>query len=270
LQRSFLGIYAGAKAAGVMESGLAKRVFLSTYFLYKRYFEDPFAGLVKRYPSLFQGGHILDVGANVGYTAGVFAGVLTQGFQVYAFEPDPATFATLESVLSSKKLATKVVPVWAAVGASDGWIDMWHNEQHGADHRIFTEAFSRIHTEKTQVARVPLRTVDSFVAEQVSGPVQFIKIDAQGYEPAVCAGMERTLACNPRAVVAVEYAPQGISELGLDPGEIPAFFEKHGFRIAMVDHCGRIVPAGRERIAVVLEKREYLDLICSRQPFEST
>ena len=44
---------------------------------YKRLVEDPFAALVRARPELFTGGEIIDVGANVGYTAQVFARALS-------------------------------------------------------------------------------------------------------------------------------------------------------------------------------------------------
>ena len=54
-------------------AGLQRTDVSAPYLLYKRYLEDPFAALAKIRPSLFRGGDILDTGANIAYTASLFA-----------------------------------------------------------------------------------------------------------------------------------------------------------------------------------------------------
>lgn len=70
----FTRVYSLARSTRVLEVPVFKRGFLFSYFLYKRWYEDPFWALTKRSPELFFGGDILDIGANIGYTACVFAG----------------------------------------------------------------------------------------------------------------------------------------------------------------------------------------------------
>ena len=52
-----------ARKAKVLELPWIHRAFVSSYFLYKRFYEDPFRGLIRRMPGLFQNGDILDIGA---------------------------------------------------------------------------------------------------------------------------------------------------------------------------------------------------------------
>jgi len=66
--RIFTGAYSLARSAKLLENGWAKRVFVSAYFLYKRFWEDPFWSLINRRPKLFENGDVLDIGANVGCT----------------------------------------------------------------------------------------------------------------------------------------------------------------------------------------------------------
>ena len=77
-----LSVYGFANRRGLLNTSLAQEAFARSYFLYKRAVEDPFAALLRRRPELFRGGHVLDVGANIGYTAAVFASGLSPGCRV--------------------------------------------------------------------------------------------------------------------------------------------------------------------------------------------
>ena len=137
----FTRVYNLARSTGLFEIPLFKRLFLFAYFLYKRWYEDPFWALAKRSPELFTNGDILDIGANIGYTACVFAAARKTPAKIYAFEPDLASFATLEETIRRKHLGDIVEVFNMAVGSADGSLEFWHNEQHSADHRVVTEQF---------------------------------------------------------------------------------------------------------------------------------
>jgi len=117
----FTRAYNLARSAGLFEIPLFKRFFLFSYFLYKRWYEDPFWALGKRSPELFGNGDILDVGANIGYTACVFVETIKPPGKVYAFEPDTASFATLGEVIRRKNLGDAVEIFNMAVGSADGF-----------------------------------------------------------------------------------------------------------------------------------------------------
>jgi hypothetical protein len=73
---------------------------------------------------------------------------------------------------------------------------------------------------------------DTLERERIS-PVRFIKIDVQGYEPAVCQGMEGTLTANPDCVVSLEYMPEALArgEAGF------AFWDSAGRCTWCSQHC---------------------------------
>ena len=58
-------------------------------------------------------------------------------------------------------------------------------------------------------------SIDSFL-ESKPGPVSFVKIDVQGYELAVCQGMQNTLRKNLDITIVLEYTPSAMRELGFD------------------------------------------------------
>jgi FkbM family methyltransferase len=243
-------------------SFLYRRVFLPAYFAYKRRLEDPFAALVRARPELFRGGHVVDVGANVGYTATVFAPALEPGFRVFAFEPDVAMHAVLLGVICDRRLGERVHVERAAVGAEPGTIRFWHNPAHQGDHRVYTPELARTGRDPGTVTEVPMIALDGFLAGR--GPIAFIKIDVQGWEPGVCAGMAATLAANPRVAVAVEFSPADLRDQGHDPAALLAFFLGRGYVMTPVRRglaAGSLTPADALALA---DAHGYLDLLFTR------
>lgn len=259
--------YNVARRAGLLEFSWSRRVFLFSYFLYKHWYEDSLVTLVKRHPQLFQGGDILDIGANIGYTASVFAAAIEPPTKVYAFEPDQASFVTLREVIHRKNLEASVEIFQMAVGASDGTLEFWHNDEHSADHRVVTRQFNSPELDRSKVTTVPVTSIDSFVASRGVGNVSFIKIDVQGYELAVCEGMQQTLQAFPQLCVAFEYAPYGMRELGFDPAALLQFFRKAGYQLYTLTRS-ELRPAGDDAsIDLAAQRFGYVDVLCSKKSF---
>ena len=269
----FTGAYSMLRATGILESKWANRAYVSSYFLYKRFWEDPFHTLIERRPEVIGDGNVLDIGANIGYTACLFARAIKPGRAVYAFEPDQATFRTLTDTIQRRRLGNAVVAVNAAVGDADGTLEFWHNQDHAADHRVATEHFKES-TGKTggldgsQVTRVNVVSVDSFVELRRIDAVSFIKIDVQGFEPAVCQGMERTLARFPDVNVCCEYSPDSFAELGFDPAAVLDFFERRGMQAHILRRSGISAVNKREEIVLAVREEGYVDLLYSRRRAE--
>jgi FkbM family methyltransferase len=239
---------------------MGRELFLSSYFAYKRRLEDPYAALIKSMPELFRGGHILDVGANVGYCSVLFAGAADAGQKVYGFEPEPFNFALLEYALRQRGLDNRVVATRAAVGAANGTLRLWLNPRHHGDHRILTDALMG-ETRVGETMEVPVVAIDSFVERESIHPIRFIKIDVQGYEPAVCEGMSQTLAANPECVVSLEYMPAALREQGYDPQKLVEWFESRGYVAHSVLHGGRLKPG----VPKSLREDEWVDLLFAQK-----
>jgi len=263
--RIFTGAYSLARSAKLLETPWAKRAFVSSYFLYKRFWEDPAWNLIKRKPELFKNGNILDVGANIGYTSCLFAGVLTPGSKVYSFEPDPDNFELLAGVIRRRKLSQKIVAINAAVGSADGFVELWHNKNHSGDHRVLTDHFRDSIADRSLTYKVPMMSVDSFLEARNVREVSFIKIDVQGYELEVCEGMRKTLAKCPDLNVCCEYSPNGLAELGFDPDGLLDFFRSNGFRINILTRSSIELKESNSEIHRVTDRAEYVDLLCSRK-----
>ena len=160
----------------------------------------------------------LDIGANIGYTATVLAQVIKPNRKVFAFEPEPFNFKILQQTVLQSEFEGKIVPMRCAVGAENGTIDLWINPRHHGDHRVITEQFHSDHPGSTGIS-TPLVSVDSFL-ENNEGKVSFVKMDVQGYELAVCQGMQHTLRQNPDLSILLEFMPSAMRELGFDPSHL--------------------------------------------------
>jgi len=264
LIRAALSTYKHANRSGLLDTRVAELVFQRCYFAYKRLVEDPFARLIKARPELFAGGDVIDVGANIGYTATLFARAIEVPYRVHAFEPEDRNFRWLEHTIERGKLGDRVVAHRAAVGSHDGTIDLWHNPEHHGDHRIATEHLRTAGNAATQ--RVSITTIDTYLAERGWPPVSFIKIDVQGFEPEVLEGLYQTISHNPRVTVAVELMPSAIEELGFNAERFLRDLSVALPRLAILERDGTLRAATADLILATATGSElgYVDLVCTR------
>jgi FkbM family methyltransferase len=123
----------------------------------------------------------LDVGANVGHYACRMSSLVGPAGRVIAFEPIPDTFAALTA--NAKRFShPNVTLLNAAVGERVGVVGM---------------SVPKV-ADGSYLARVdpagPLRClVMSIDSLDLPDPVRLVKIDAEGYEPKVLAGMRKML-----------------------------------------------------------------------------
>src|SRR5262249_53183079 len=119
------GTYSIVRKTGLLEIPLLRRGLLAASFRYKHWYEDPFWKLMHRTPELLRNGDVLDIGANIGYTAWVFAQGIAPGAKVYAFEPDLNSYGSLEELIRRKGLKGRVEPLNMAVGSEEGELEFW-------------------------------------------------------------------------------------------------------------------------------------------------
>ena len=256
----FTTVYSLARKSGVLSTRVGQDLFTHAYNTYKKYLEDPFYALARKRPDLFRGGYVLDVGANIGYTSTVFAQAIDPQFRVYAFEPEPFNFQLLGRAAAAKKARGRIIAVQAAVGESDGTVPLWRNDHHHGDHRVRTATLAE-HTPAEESFSVPLVSIDTFVARTKRlHPVCFIKVDVQGYELAVCHGMQKTLSDNPEAALVLEFMPEAMEDLGFHAADFLQWVKDGGFQIQTLEKSGDLT----EGISPAIEKTGYVDLLLSR------
>ncbi len=231
---------------------IVERLYIAVFFAYKRSLEDPFAALTQRRPELFRKGHILDIGANVGYTAAVFSRAVGEGFHVFALEPEPENLARMNRVLARRRV-NNVVPVEAAASDKSGEASLLLNPRHPGDHKLSEGGAG-------PSIRVATMSVDDFVEQRRIGPVAFVKIDVQGAEFLVSRGMERLLGRQERIAVAFEFSTDSSHDL-------ISFYQDRGFTLALLSHDGSVTPLELSRLADAVVGRGYVDLLATRGVF---
>jgi FkbM family methyltransferase len=127
---------------------------------------------------------VFDVGANVGWYSAIASQTLGADGQIFAFEPDPITCAILERNLARNGLKN-VRLVRTALSDREGEA-AWDTSAHPGDYHI--KDLSQP-TGKT----VPLTTIDTFCGEH-KVEIDLLKMDVQGAEPRIFAGMLKALA----------------------------------------------------------------------------
>jgi len=172
---------------------------------------------------------VVDVGAYIGYytiKAGLAVGPTGT---VFSFEPDPGNFGALEANVEANGTAPWTVCTRSAAGDREGevpfFVDRWDPSQSGVGG--FRTGTSTI--------VVPSVRLDQILhgAEHVD----VVKIDAEGFEMAVLAGMEATVSrMRDRALtVFVECFPEALRTLGSSPEAMHEWLQAHGFSVGLID-----------------------------------
>jgi len=156
----------------------------------------PEARLVK---SLLQPGfHVVDAGANIGYYVLLFAQMIGPTGSVIAIEPSPENLSELYMNINRNRLTGVIKVIDSAVGNRSDFVG------------LRTGINSGVTTRDNSAYTVRMNTLD----EIITGPVDFIKIDVEGYEYFVLEGALRILR-ERRPILFLEVHPAELASLGL-------------------------------------------------------
>ena len=140
---------------------------------------------------------VLDIGAH----QGAFSELVLSRWptaEVYAFEPNPATFEHLRCLA---RHYPGLVHVPLALGAEEADDVEFHVHSSSASSSLLSvdAAYGRIYPEQAALSgnvRIRVRRLDDWAAENatsVARPIDLVKIDVQGFEDRVLQGGEATL-----------------------------------------------------------------------------
>lgn len=166
---------------------------------------------------------VLDIGANVGNWSAALIDQ-NQECRVFAFEPSPATYASL-------KKRAEGHPHWrvfqAGMGDQEGTLSFC---DYG-DNSVLSSFVSRessIGLKPQRRVDVPVTTVDGFLAKEKLDSVDFVKIDTEGYEMRVLRGMEQALKARRISLIQFEYGGTWL-DAGETLSKANAWFKSHGY-----------------------------------------
>ncbi len=149
----------------------------------------------------------VDVGAHIGKYTILAARLLGSGGRVVAIEPDPSNFAALTTNVALNRLDN--------VRAFN--VGCWSSDGEKVLHRQLGNLGGHSFVDSTEggAISVPVRTLDSLLAEAGATQVDAMKLDVQRAESEVLLGASSTLQANRRVTVFFEESgdPQTASSI---------------------------------------------------------
>lgn len=172
---------------------------------------------------------VWDVGANVGHFTRKFAERAGATGKVFAFEPSPSTFSILRSACAG---LGNVEFMNVALADVDG-VAQFHESGDAADptNGLYKPGAAG------RIVDVPVQRGDSLCRNRSGIVPTRIKIDVEGYEPEVLAGLAETLRLPAVRDVFVEVHFQVLASRNLRdaPAFITRLLDERGFHVRWVD-----------------------------------
>jgi len=173
--------------------------------------------------ALKKGDTFVDAGANVGWYTVIASKVVGDEGRVYAFEPDPESFALLEANIRLNGL-TNVVAEQKALSNEPGVLKLFLNPNNRGDHRIYQPKKG---TEREFVEVEAVSLDDYFAGDD--RPIDFIKIDTQGAEGVIFEGLTGIVKANKDLRIAIEWWPSAVQDMGYDAEKLLTMVSSLGF-----------------------------------------
>ena len=203
---------------------------------------------------------IVDVGANIGYYTLLFSKLTGESGRVYAFEPEPENFELLQQNLArNDRKNVEVFNLAASDQAGESFLYL--SPENRGDHQLYLSDPDR---QKVRITMTPLD-------DCVSGPIDLIKMDVQGFEGHVLKGMQSIIAASPRLTIFTEFWPEGLRRAGSDPAEFLASLRAGGFEIFFINEYASRLEAADD--AELLRRYApaigtHTNLLCRRRAAE--
>nr|WP_295106840.1 FkbM family methyltransferase [uncultured Caulobacter sp.] len=187
---------------------------------------------------------VADVGANIGLLTLVMAWAAGPGGKVIAFEPEAVPRSNLEKMKHLNGLSWVEVRD-QAVGEKAGQLTFHVSDiiGHSSLYALPENEGSR----EIQVEVVPLDDVAPAKRMDV------VKIDVEGAELDVLAGMTGVIAKNPDLAIVAEFGPEHLKRVGQTPAQWFKAFADAGFKAYMIDEAtGAAEPTNAKAAAKVV------------------
>ena len=179
--------------------------------------------------TLGPGQTFVDVGAHVGYFSVLAAKLVGLTGRVIAVEPERRNLDLLYRNLARNGCRTAAV-VPCAAGSAPGRVSLALDEDNRGGHRLVAPG------DEDGDVFVSCVRLDDVLPTQVD----VIKIDVQGYDHEVIAGLRRTIASNPNLLLIVEFSREELVRRGVDRAAVLASYEELDFAFGMFDSGGKL------------------------------
>lgn len=149
----------------------------------------------------------IDVGANCGYFTLLLSELVGSTGFVEAFEPQPRLVELLRQSVAVNGFGKQTQVTEAAVGDMDraAMLTEHASLMGSASLNGLAEPLSEV--SMRQVRLVTLDGIGYGAPAPIRCPIDFVKIDVQGYELRVLRGMKELIAGSPKIAIAMEFTP---------------------------------------------------------------
>lgn len=210
--------------------------------------------------ALQPGALAVDVGAHIGYYTCLAARAAGPGGSVQSFEPSSENVSVIRHNLHRNGLTNAVVHEVAATASAGSRV--LHLTEATDNHSLHGHPASPT-VATTNVAGVPVDDV-------VDGPARVIKVDVEGAEQEVLAGMRGLLGRSHGATVLVEWNPEALRWAGTPPDTLPDLMLELGVKDLTVldEHAAKVRDLDEVRSAVEAgtTPHGWYGTLCGRVP----
>ncbi len=193
---------------------------------------------------------VLDIGAHIGSYTLFMAHLLDpHAGRIYAFEPNPSTFALLQYHIAVNSL-THVVPYSTALGAAPGDAELFLARSDNTSMCSLRRA-----NQSDRSVKIRVSTLEQFAGEVGLQRLDFVKLDAEGAEPEIIEG-GRAVLTSFRPHILVELNGPRLTGAGYHPRDLALLLQDLGYALFRTDR-----PSDRVR-PDDLRQMDFLNVYC--------
>lgn len=161
---------------------------------------------------------VIDVGANIGEFT---VSVSHLASSIIAIDPDPNVQSSLKR--NTEEISNASI-YQVALSNSNGEADFFINTRDADSSLVMPQAYS-------EMIKVRVCSLDKLVEEAGIEKVDFLKVEAEGWEPEILSGASRTLAITQK--IAVDAGPERHGEPTVEP--VTKLLKHAGFNVFQRD-----------------------------------
>jgi len=210
-------------------------------------------------PFLRPGAVVVDAGANIGYNTVYLARQVGPGGRVIAVEPADDNLRVLrDNIMRNALTNVTVAPV--AAGRTSETRSLYLRGDISAVNSFYQDS---AYADVTGVVTVPVKPLDTLVP----GDADLVKIDVEGAELDVLAGMARLLR-SPGIALVVEWHPLLQEKAGHEADALPRMLLENGFRLVSASHTRSAPVAQADLASLIVSLRKSgrpVDLLATRE-----
>jgi len=180
---------------------------------------------------LKKGMNVINIGANIGYHTLLAARQVGPKGKVFAFEPFPETAELLEKNVDVNGYKNvQIISMAVSDKTETSYLALKSDSGHNFVVSKPTNDYDTI--------EIPTTTIDDYFDNNLK--IDFIIMDAEGYEPKILDGMKNILEKNPNIKILTEYNPHTLLAADTSKYDFLEKIEKLGFIIQRIISDGKI------------------------------